>query len=113
MTKQIKVEDNNNPYNLEIGKQYWFQYTGCKSEWFSGVVTRFTQFGHPWVEASAGFVHNGIISPGLYNTQEIPPAVKNEEKMISMSKVLEAFKHVGVLKINGLFVEEWFETNVK
>lgn len=117
-----EVEDNPNSYNLEVGKQYWFQYTGCKSEWFNGIVTRFTKFGHPWVQASSGYTHNGIISPGLYNVQSMTP--KAEEKMYTREELREIVNSYIITfstdAANGAFrnillnqAKEWFEQNVK
>lgn len=82
-------EENPNMYGLEIGKQYWFQYTGCKSDWFCGIVERFTQFGHPWVKSTDGSLHNGIISPGLYKVQHVSLNPPVEEKMYTREEMEE------------------------
>lgn len=113
------VEENPNMYNLEVGKQYWFQYIGCKSDWFHGIVTHFTKFGHPWVKSTDGSNHNGIISPGLYKIQHVslPPPV--EEKMYTRDEVgkiiakywQDEVSETGNASYQGF--SKWFEQNVK
>ena len=49
---------------IEVGKEYWFKYKHCESQWAKRRVTRFTDMGYPW----AG---NGIRTDDSYYVREV------------------------------------------
>jgi hypothetical protein len=51
---------NNNPHNLEVGKEYFIKYRYCESSWEKVLIDRITKDGYPW--GSGGGRSSGIVT---------------------------------------------------
>lgn len=51
---------NNNPNQLEVGKEYWIKYRYCESSWKKVLIDRITKDGYPW--GSGGGRSSGIVT---------------------------------------------------
>lgn len=109
------VKEEPNPHGIEVGKQYYFRYLPSNGPWEHGICERITKFGHPWIKGTS---HNGIISPGLYEVQEVAPN-KVEEEMYTKEDVYNiatawarycrGFDDM----FKALSFNEWFDENIK
>ncbi len=97
---------NNNPANLELGKEYWFRHIPSSGKWIKGKITRITENGHVWMEAPGT---SGIVSQLYYEISSTDPTPP--EKMYTREDMLRACKAAFVqlidLPYDTVYFEEW------
>ena len=65
---------------IVVGESYWIKYRHCESPWTKVIITRLTDFGHPWMENCHPHVSRvaGIMTD-TYFVEEITPEVELEQ----------------------------------
>lgn len=74
-------QKNNNPLNLEIGKEYWVRYIPANGVWKKITITRFTDAGYPWQEGRSEHV-SGILTDDYEVSITVPEDIKRGDYYI-------------------------------
>jgi len=74
-------QKNNNPLNLELGKEYWVRYLPANGVWKKVKITRFTVDGYPWQENRSEHV-SGVLTDGYEVSIDVPEEIKRGDYYI-------------------------------